>query len=153
RGAGPWVAAGGAAPALAATPAAAEPAAAPAAGTPGDLATGDLAIAAMTPGRLASAPEPIGPSAAGGALWIPGTAQAWKVTYRTTTSGGQPALSTGMVYVPEGPAPEGGWPVISWAHGTTGLGDTCAPSVQGWSERDLGYLAHWMGQGYAVVAT
>ncbi len=130
-----------------ASPAAAAPTdAAPAAAAPGSLA-------AMAPGQLASAPEPVGPSAADGTLWIPGAAHAWKVTYRTTTSGERPALSTGTVYVPAGPAPEGGWPVISWAHGTTGLGDTCAPSAQGWSQRDRDYLAHWMDQGYAVVAT
>lgn len=86
-------------------------------------------------------------------MWVPGTAQAWKVTYRTTTAQAEPALSTGTVYVPEGQAPEGGWPVVSWAHGTTGLADQCAPSNEGWSDRDLDYLSHWLNQGYAIVAT
>ena len=31
----------------------------------------------------------------------------------------------------QGRAPRGGWPVLSWAHGTSGLGDRCAPSVVG----------------------
>lgn len=122
--------------------------AAPAAASPAQFpGVVDGAVAGLDAGAL-TAVEPLAP-----AMWIPGTAQAWRVTYRTTTSGDAPALSTGTVYVPEGPAPEGGWPVVSWAHGTTGLGDTCAPSATGWSERDTGYLAHWMDQGYAIVAT
>lgn len=38
---------------------------------------------------------------------------------------------TGIVTVPTGPAPAGGWPVVSWAHGTTGLASPCAPSRSG----------------------
>ncbi len=87
------------------------------------------------------------------AMWIPGTADATKVTYWSKGPGGQPMLSTGVVYVPEGTAPEGGWPVVSWAHGTVGVGDQCAPSVTGRSQRDLTYLTHWLRQGYAVVAS
>lgn len=104
-------------------------------------------IADLTPGTLTSL-EPFDQG-----MWIPGTARAWKVAYRTTTANDQPALSTGTVYVPEGPAPEGGWPVVSWAHGTTGLADQCAPSNEGWSDRDMDYLSHWLDQGYAIVAT
>ena len=35
---------------------------------------------------------------------------------------------SGTLTVPKGKAPKGGWPVISWAHGTTGIADQCAPS-------------------------
>lgn len=86
-------------------------------------------------------------------LWIPGTAEAKRITYVTTGAGDKPALSTGMVYVPEGTPPPGGWPVLSWAHGTVGLADECAPSRTGASERDRKYLATWLEQGYAIVAT
>lgn len=86
-------------------------------------------------------------------MWIPGTGRAWRLEYVTTGAAGAQATSTGTVFVPEGPAPEGGWPVISWAHGTVGLADRCAPSRTGMGERDLDYLATWMDQGYAVVAT
>ncbi len=58
-----------------------------------------------------------------------------------------------MVFVPQGTPPEGGWPVLSWAHGTVGLGDACAPSRNPRSQRDANYLGHWLSQGYAVVAT
>ncbi|MDJ0404273.1 lipase family protein [Rhodococcus erythropolis] len=88
-------------------------------------------------------------------LWIPGTADAKRFTYWTIGSNAGPALSSGAYYVPAGPAPEGGWPVIAWAHGTTGLDDSCAPSLvgPGLPERDYPYLGRWLSEGYAVVAT
>jgi len=89
-------------------------------------------------------------------LWIPkATSRAWKLTYVTTDSHGDRALSTGTVFVPHGTPPKGGWPVISWAHGISGLGDGCAPSKVGpvLKQRDWSYLRTWMQQGYAVVAS
>ena len=41
---------------------------------------------------------------------------------------------TGMVAVPNGTAPAGGWPVVTWGHGTNGMADVCAPSLQGSSQ-------------------
>ena len=38
---------------------------------------------------------------------------------------------TGIISYRTAPAPEGGWPVLSWAHGTTGLVSECAPSREG----------------------
>jgi hypothetical protein len=89
-------------------------------------------------------------------LWIPGTtARAFRLTYVTTDPFGKPAYSTGTVFLPRGGAPRGGWPVVSWAHGTSGLGDACAPSRVGPAEkvRDWTYLATWMRQGYSIVAS
>lgn len=43
--------------------------------------------------------------------------------------------------------------MLAWAHGTTGLGNDCTPSAQVRSERDVGFLNHWLKQGYAVVAS
>lgn len=57
------------------------------------------------------------------------------------------------IYLPRGRAPRGGWPVIAWAHGTVGFPDICAPTFNGWSERDREYLNTWLKQGYAVVAS
>jgi pimeloyl-ACP methyl ester carboxylesterase len=67
--------------------------------------------------------------------------------------GKQPIIVSAAVYVPKGKPPRGGWPVIAWAHGTVGFPDICAPSFNGWSERDATYLNTWLRQGYAVVAT
>ncbi|MDJ0393956.1 lipase family protein [Rhodococcus sp. G-MC3] len=88
-------------------------------------------------------------------LWLPGAAEAKRITYWTIGSDGLPALSTGAFFVPEGTAPEDGWPVIGWAHGTSGVDDNCAPSLVGPADpaRDRQYLGAWLGQGYAIAAT
>ncbi len=89
-------------------------------------------------------------------LWIPkSTSRAWRLTYVTRDSHGRRALSTGTVFVPFGTPPRGGWPVVSWAHGISGLGDDCAPSKVGpvLKHRDWSYLRTWMRQGYAIVAS
>ena len=63
---------------------------------------------------------------------------------------------SGTVSVPEGAPPAGGWPVISWAHGTTGIADQCAPSLGG-DQGSYGgaepLIENWLEDGYAVVAT
>lgn len=38
---------------------------------------------------------------------------------------------TGIITFPTGPAPEGGWPVVSLANGTVGMSSRCAPSRRG----------------------
>ncbi len=67
--------------------------------------------------------------------------------------GKQPIIVSGGVYLPKGKVPDGGWPIIAWAHGTVGLPDICAPTFNGWSVRDVDYLNNWLKQGYAVVAS
>jgi hypothetical protein len=77
----------------------------------------------------------------------------YRLTYLSTSAHGAPRVETGALLVPPGPPPPGGFPVASWAHGTTGGGDGCAPS----SAPELGgydvFLAALVGAGYAVVAT
>ena len=86
-------------------------------------------------------------------LSLPAAGQAYRILYATTNVHNKPATSTAAVFVPRTPAPESGYPVIAWAHGTTGLGDDCTPSALPRSDRDRDYLDHWLTQGYAVVAT
>lgn len=85
-------------------------------------------------------------------LWLPGTAEAHRVTY-TTTGSGEPATSSGLVFIPTGTAPAGGWPVIAWAHGTVGDSDADAPSRSGVDAASRDYVAGWLQRGYAVAAT
>lgn len=61
--------------------------------------------------------------------------------------------TSGVVLLPPGDSPAGGWPVVAWAHGTTGIADRCAPSVNPRSSRDAKYLSNWLKQGFAIVAT
>ncbi len=72
--------------------------------------------------------------------------------------------TTALLFVPQGPKPAGGWPVIAWAHGTSTPGSReCAPSLtpdhlDGGLTRDgfTSDYAYEIGQfvrsGYAVVA-
>ncbi|WP_435531037.1 lipase family protein [Rhodococcus spelaei] len=85
---------------------------------------------------------------------LPDTADSYRLVYWTEGPTGTPARSAGAVYLPEGTPPPGGWPVMSWAHGTTGVGDDCAPS-SGYDVTPLtrDYISAWLAQGYAVVAT
>ncbi|KAA0083613.1 alpha/beta hydrolase [Mycolicibacterium sp. P9-64] len=87
------------------------------------------------------------------ALSLSGAGPAYRVLYSTVDQHDQPAVSTGAVFLPPGPAPAGGFPVIAWAHGTVGLGDDCTPSALPRTPRDDEYLSHWLGEGYAVVAS
>jgi hypothetical protein len=128
------------------------------------VGTGVVCVVAMVSGTAttagASAParpdgtvlrvQPLDP-----ALWVPGTAHGYRLTYVSRDGSGRQAETTGEVLLPPGQAPPGGWPVISWAHGTSGLADACAPSRVGPAEkaRDFSYLATWMQQGYAIVGT
>ncbi|MFE6860659.1 lipase family protein [Nocardia sp. NPDC057668] len=84
----------------------------------------------------------------------PGSVNSERFLYSSTTAGDAATTASGAVYFPPGDAPEGGWPVIAWAHGTLGLGDDCAFSIAGPGarERDWAYLGTWLKQGYAIVA-
>lgn len=86
-------------------------------------------------------------------LWLPGTGAAYRLRYTSTGATDNPVTVAGALFVPEGPAPKRGWPVVSWAHGTVGVADPCAQSTAGRSERDVAYLSAWLDAGYAVAAT
>ncbi|MGP2980172.1 alpha/beta hydrolase [Serratia nevei] len=59
---------------------------------------------------------------------------------------------TAAVFIPKGKVPKNGWPVVIWAHGTTGVGKNCAPSLNARTARDSQYLNTWLSLGFAVVA-
>ena len=77
-------------------------------------------------------PDPLPAGAPGKLIWsapfkaIPG-AQAWKVLYHSQALDGSDIAVSGVVVAPTDAAPAGGRPVISWAHGTHGIADQCAP--------------------------
>ncbi|MFG1781785.1 lipase family protein [Rhodococcus oryzae] len=121
------------------------------------IASGLIAVGAFAPAAHATAPPPapgtiVSSSALPSGDLIEGAAEGYLLTYNTTGQDGRPAVSTGQVFVPEGTAPAGGWPVVSWSHGTTGVGDQCAPSVTG-SLTTTQLLLDYLRRGYAVVAT
>jgi acetyl esterase/lipase len=87
------------------------------------------------------------------ALWPAHAAAATRVTYQGVGYDGAGREVTGSVYLPGGDAPPGGWPVVSFAHGTTGLADNCAPSVVGLTRLEREHVARWLAAGYVVAAT
>lgn len=74
-----------------------------------------------------------------------------KVTYVSTTPNGDLVPVTGVIVTPKGAAPDGGRPVVTWAHGTTGVADRCAPS----NNPPFGFpgLAELIEDGDVVAAT
>ena len=56
--------------------------------------------------------------------------EAWRVLYTSTAPDGSPIAVSGVVVAPPGAAPDNGWPVVAWAHGTTGVVPRCAPSLE-----------------------
>lgn len=60
---------------------------------------------------------------------------------------------SGVLFLPKGTPPEGGWPLMAWTHGTVGIADVCAPSWNGRQEQDEEYLNRYLSRGYAVVAS
>ncbi|WP_414155577.1 lipase family protein [Pseudomonas sp. BNK-43-a] len=88
-------------------------------------------------------------------LSLPNAASAQRILYSSLDGrdGKTPVVVSGALFIPKGKAPAGGWPVLSWGHGTVGVADICAPSWAGRSYRDVQYLDRWLKEGFAIVAT
>ena len=71
--------------------------------------------------------------------------------YHSTNISGQDIAVTGLILIPKGTAPSGGWPVITWAHGTTGIADACAPSLK--PAEFVTTANGLLAAGYLVVAS
>ncbi|SPE44214.1 conserved hypothetical protein [Candidatus Sulfotelmatobacter sp. SbA7] len=84
--------------------------------------------------------------------YLSGDFSAFRILYHSRSARGEDVAASGVVLVPAGTPPPGGWPVIAWAHGFTGVARQCAPSLL----RSLHYgpfLSMYLDLGYAVVAT
>ncbi|KIH91125.1 hypothetical protein SPBR_01792 [Sporothrix brasiliensis 5110] len=151
----------------------------------GALALG-LAAALFAPPTLAQdappacpAPLPVGPSSTafytppdslpdsdhGSVVWYRGYTDGVSaiaggtnilVLYTQEGVHGNTVATSGSIVIPDGDAPHGGWPVVTWAHGTTGIADQCAPTINDppsdADTRDK-LLGGWVRKGYAVVRT
>ncbi|HEV2262337.1 MAG TPA: lipase family protein, partial [Candidatus Rubrimentiphilum sp.] len=60
---------------------------------------------------------------------------------------------SGVISIPNGAPPPGGWPVISWAHGTTGNAPQCAPSNFTKENEEQVLLDRWVARGFVIVQT
>lgn len=122
------------------------------------------------PVGLLPVPSPLPPGSPGDLIdsqdypitGFPFAVEAHQILYRSTDRFGNPIAVSGTIVVPVGvPAPPGGRAAVAWGHGTTGLGDACAPSVDaqlGWggptspSDTYNGALPY-LAAGHVFVAT
>jgi pimeloyl-ACP methyl ester carboxylesterase len=84
---------------------------------------------------------------------LPKGVEATRILYGTMSSQGDTVTCSGVVLVPPGEAPERGWPIIAWAHGTSGVTRRCAPSLMAECFDDYATPCVYTESGYAVVAT
>lgn len=108
-------------------------------------------VQAAAPGTLiAAAPQPDG--------WH-GTTGGSVIEYWMTGSDGTPRPASGALYLPPGPPPPGGWPIMAYDHGTSGLGPGCGGQADPQrhpyqyilrSEEEL--IQRMVAKGFAVVA-
>jgi acetyl esterase/lipase len=83
----------------------------------------------------------------------PDGAAAYRVLYRSTNPEGGPIAVSGVIIVPTGPAPEGGRPIVAWAHPTTGIVPRCAPSLAIFIFQQIAGSREMVERGYAIAAT
>ncbi|MFD6401788.1 lipase family protein [Nocardia sp. NPDC060249] len=88
-----------------------------------------------------------------------GLSRGSSVEYWMTDSAGVQRPASGAMFLPEGDAPAGGWPILAYDHGTSGSGPGCggqaepesAPFQQQRGGEDR-LLKRFVDQGFAVVA-
>lgn len=73
------------------------------------------------------------------------------VTYKMLGVDGAEVDATTLVFTPKTVPPVNGWPIVVWAHGTTGVADKCAPSVLGLGQT-AELIESLLDEGYVVVA-
>jgi hypothetical protein len=114
-------------------------------------------------------PDPLPAGAPGDLIWaqeigqtaVPG-ARAWRILYLSETRAGEPVAVSGYVLAPDAEGTDR--PVVSYAHGTRGSADHCAPSrgvetagptevYRSSVDATLEQYAHFIAQGYVVAAT
>ena len=116
-------------------------------------------------GDVYAVPDPLPPAAPGTPIWAervvaPEGAIAWRILYHSRSIRDEDIAVSGLVVAPDREPPPGGFPVIAYAHGTTGLADSCAPSRRaqplesgaGTETSDLPLPPFW-DAGYVVAAT
>jgi uncharacterized membrane protein HdeD (DUF308 family) len=112
------------------------------------------------PGPFYAAPSPLPHGPAGTVIrselvphFYPG-ALTYRVLYKSTGFDGRPSAVSGLVVVPEGPAPRAGRRILAFTHPTVGVASDCAPSLQhvGAGQLIQG-LGSFLAAGYVVAAT
>ncbi len=89
-------------------------------------------------------------------IGVRGAAKTYLVMYRSRSVAGKPIAVSGSISIPRGTPPKGGWPILSWAHGTTGIADVCAPTRtpdSPYTEYVDPQLQKWLARRYVIART
>lgn len=84
---------------------------------------------------------------------LPSAAVNYLVLYETVAADGKFVAVSGTLSIPHGTPPAGGWPIVSWAHGTTGNAPQCAPSRFHSLDLEQRLMDAFVRHGYAVAAS
>ena len=71
--------------------------------------------------------------------------------YTSKNEQGKVVAVTGLVFVPHAAPPAGGFPVVAWGHGTNGMTNQCAPSLQ--PSQAVPSINALLSQGWEVTAS
>jgi alpha-beta hydrolase superfamily lysophospholipase len=90
----------------------------------------------------------------------PNAADSVVMTYKMKGIKGTETQATALVFTPKTAPPAGGWPIVAWGHGTTGVIDQCAPSrmklitttILGEDRSTHDMIDSFVKEGYVVVA-
>ena len=99
-------------------------------------------LPAGAPGELISS-EPVSAPGLHGTMW--------RVMYHSQAIDGSDIAVTGLIATPDDAAPT--HKVVTWAHGTTGIADSCAPSLDPASSEVVLLSNGLLDKGYVVTAT
>ncbi len=90
--------------------------------------------------------EPLGVTVDGG--------KGVRILYRTQRADGSFTFSSAMVFIPSTSVTAGATrPVVAWAHGTVGMGDSCAPSRTPNPAATISWVSQMLKKGWVVTAT
>ncbi|MCU4492258.1 alpha/beta fold hydrolase [Acinetobacter guillouiae] len=91
----------------------------------------------------------------------PNAADSVVMTYKMKGVKGSETLATSLIFTPKTAPPAGGWPIVAWAHGATGVADKCAPSENKLTTEGVfgpgdptikNMIDSFLKEGYVVVA-
>lgn len=84
--------------------------------------------------------------------WNLTNAQAYRVLYRSVGPDGSARVSSGMIFVPTTPSATPR-KVVTYAHGTAGFGEACAPSRSSTTPSEQPWVQTMLDNGWVVSAT
>lgn len=83
----------------------------------------------------------------------PAGATAWRIIYHSRDLAGKDIPVSGIVIVPNSPAPVDGRKIVAWGHPTTGAATRCAPSLGLDPFQLVEGMHELLAEGYAIAAT